>query len=73
MKKRIDRALAALLALVMAMTLAPAAGALDIVKCAACGSVNGSNTVIQEATCGEKGLYAYVCPNVNCRLYNSSQ
>ena len=39
MKKRIDRALAALLALVMAMTLAPAAGALDIVKCAACGSV----------------------------------
>lgn len=63
MKKRINRALAALLALVMAMTLAPAAGASGAVaaRCPVCGqSGYCTMTVVKAANCHETGVERYV-------------
>lgn len=71
-QKMLTRPLAALLALVMALTMAPAAQAAAL-ECVSCHSTNGTVTELQAATCSQKGTYAYICRNQNCNLYNVSQ
>lgn len=60
-QKMLTRPLAALLALVMALTLAPAASA----EGRTCPKCNATcvETVIKEANCHEEGAAKYVCPN----------
>lgn len=64
---------AALLALVMVITLVPAARAEVLIRCAKCGSVDGVSNEIRAATCATEGRREYICPNVNCELYNIRQ
>lgn len=66
MKKtnRMRRPLAALLALVMALTLAPAAGAA--VEVCPYHNVSCIETVIKEANCHEVGATKYTCPQPSC-------
>lgn len=71
-QNKMIRPLAVLMALVMALTLAPTALAVEI-KCAKCGQTGGTRTVIQEATCSQRALYSYVCTNPQCVMYNISQ
>ena len=76
MKKRINRALAALLALVMAMTLAPAAGASGAVaaRCPVCGqSGYCTMTVVKAANCHETGVERYVCTRSGCNSLGQAQ
>lgn len=72
MKKNRLRLLSALLALAMAVSLAPTAWAVAV-ACPRCGSTNGATRVVREATCTEKGLYEYICPNEECVLRGVSQ
>lgn len=73
MKRKAARPLAALLALVMMLTLAPTAMAAVTVKCPECGSTDGKRTEIRVATCATEGRYEYVCNNKSCSLYGVVQ
>lgn len=73
MKRKAARPLAALLALVMMLTLAPTALAVTDIKCAICGSTNGKITEIVKATCATRARYEYVCPKSDCPMHDQSQ
>ena len=77
MKKRkiLTRPLAALLALVMALTMTPAAAAAAEVwaQCPTCKSSNCTMTVVKEANCHETGVERYVCKNPACSMVGRAQ
>lgn len=73
-KYMLTRSLAALLALVMTLTLTPAASAAVKAACPTCGSsVYCTMTVEKVATCHEKGIERYFCTNLACSRKNEPQ
>ena len=64
MRKRRNhmRSLAALLALVMALTLAPTALAA-LSRCPKCERMTLESSVLHEATCHDTGIIEYTCTN----------
>ena len=78
MKKRkiLTRPLAALLALVMALTMTPVAAAAAAVqaRCPACGQTGYCTmTVVKEANCHETGVERYVCTRQSCNAQGQPQ
>lgn len=67
MRKRRNhmRSLAALLALVMALTLAPTALAA-LSRCPKCERMTLESSVLHEATCHDTGIIEYTCTNQYC-------
>ena len=61
------RSLSALLAVIMALTLVPAAAASSAIgACQKCGQTNWDRTVLKEANCHETGVIKYVCKSTGC-------
>ncbi len=61
------RSLSALLAVIMALTLVPAAAASPAIGvCQKCGGTMWDRTVLKEANCHETGVIKYVCTNPRC-------
>ena len=74
-QKMLTRPLAALLALVMALTMTPVAAASEErwAPCPTCTSSNCVMTVVKEANCHEKGVERYVCRNAACTMVGRAQ
>ena len=63
----IKKPLAALLALVMTLTLAPSAYAADsLSRCPKCDEYTYEMTIVYEANCHQEGLAKYLCTNSRC-------
>ena len=67
MKKKnpCKRPLAALLALILTLTLAPVAGAVR--TCPLCNGTSWVDTILKEANCHETGVIKYVCKTQSCK------
>ncbi len=69
-KTLLTRPLAALMALILTLTLAPVAGASNVpTECPKCHKLTLQSTIARRANCHEMGIIEYKCTSAGCDYY----